>query len=79
MFTFLIFKLHAQNRYNYSVDLAKLENDELTVNLICLAIRKTQINFHLPKIVHGTYLNSNYGKYVQALVAKDKYGKVLPS
>ncbi len=56
--------LKAQDSYSYSVDLEKVVNDQLTVELIAPAISKPVIKFYLPKIVPGTYMNSNYGKYV---------------
>jgi predicted metalloprotease with PDZ domain len=64
--------------YKYNVDLTKVTDDQLAVELICPAITKKEINFYLPKIVPGTYMNSNYGKYVHNLKAFDKNGKELP-
>ncbi len=68
----------AQQAYTYNVDLNKVIDDQLTVELICPAVTKTEINFYLPKIVPGTYMNSNYGKYVHNLKAFDRSGKELP-
>jgi len=73
----MLFKSGAQQAYQYRVDLTNVENDQLTVELICPAIAKNEINFYLPKIVPGTYMNSNYGKYVQNLKAFDKAGSQL--
>jgi predicted metalloprotease with PDZ domain len=67
----------AQDTYRYSVDLTKVENDQLTVELITPSINKKEILFHFPKIVPGTYMNSNYGKYVHNLEAFTKSGKKL--
>ena len=68
----------AQHIYEYSVDLTQLADDKLEVELIAPAIRQKEIHFYLPKIVPGTYMNSNYGKYVQNLRAFTKVGKALP-
>jgi predicted metalloprotease with PDZ domain len=68
----------AQSTYKYQVDLTKVVDDQLQVNLIAPAISKSEINFYLPKIVPGTYMNSNYGKYVHNLKAFDKDDKALP-
>lgn len=68
---------NAQDIYRYSVDLTKVENDQLTVELITPSINKKEILFHFPKIVPGTYMNSNYGKYVHNLEAFTKSGKKL--
>ncbi|MEO6406258.1 MAG: peptidase M61 [Ferruginibacter sp.] len=70
--------LPAQNNYKYSVDLTKVDNDQLTVKLVTPVIGQNEIHFYLPKIVPGTYMNSNYGKYVHDLQAFDKSGKPLP-
>ncbi len=68
----------AQQTYQYSVDLTKLADDKLEVELITPVITQKEIHFYLPKIVPGTYMNSNYGKYVQNLRAFNKAGKALP-
>lgn len=67
----------AQTGYQYNVDLTNVTDDQLTVNLLAPAITKQEINFYLPKIVPGTYMNSNYGKYVHNLEAFDRNGKAL--
>ena len=69
--------LFAQNNYRYSVDLNNVVNDQLKVELLAPAISKQDIRFYLPKIVPGTYMNSNYGKYVHNIQAFDKNGKAL--
>ena len=68
----------AQNMYQYSVDLTKVDSDQLHIELICPTVTQKEIVFYLPKIVPGTYMNSNYGKYVHNLKAFDKAGKELP-
>ena len=68
----------AQPMYKYNVDLTKVTDDQLTVELLSPAITKSEISFYLPKIVPGTYMNSNYGKYVHNLKAFDKDGAELP-
>jgi len=68
---------NGQNNYRYSVDLNKVINDQLTVELITPQISKKDIVFYFPKIVPGTYMNSNYGKYVHELKAFDKAGSEL--
>lgn len=67
----------SQDNYRYSVDLTKVNNDQLQVELIAPKITSNTISFYLPKIVPGTYMNSNYGKYVHHLTAIDKNGKIL--
>jgi len=67
----------AQSSYKYSVDLTAIKDDQLTINLACPAVTTQDIIFYLPKIVPGTYMNSNYGKYVHDLKAFNKGGKEL--
>ncbi|WP_158638312.1 M61 family metallopeptidase [Panacibacter ginsenosidivorans] len=74
----LVFIVDAQNTYKYSVDLTKVDSDQLHIELICPTVSQKEIIFYLPKIVPGTYMNSNYGKYVHNLKAFDKKGKELP-
>jgi predicted metalloprotease with PDZ domain len=74
---FLFATIYGQNSYRYAVDLNKVSNDQLTVELIVPAISKKSIVFYFPKIVPGTYMNSNYGKYVHNLKAFTKAGSEL--
>jgi predicted metalloprotease with PDZ domain len=79
-FSFIIVLMPAvsgQDAYHYSVDLTKVSNDQLSVELIVPPISKKEINYYFPKIVPGTYMNSNYGKYVHDLKAFSKKGASL--
>ncbi len=72
------FNADAQSPYRYSVDLTRVNNDQLSVELFTPAVTKKTIVFYFPKIVPGTYMNSNYGKYVHNLKAFTKTGTELP-
>lgn len=74
---FVCVKATAQNSYHYAVDLTKVKNDELKVELITPEINQPEIVFYMPKIVPGTYINSDFGKFVHDLKAYDKSGKEL--
>lgn len=69
---------NAQGNYRYAVDLTKAGDDQLSVELITPTITKKNIVFYFPRIVPGTYMNSNYGKYVHHLKAFTKTGSELP-
>ncbi|MBI1779975.1 MAG: peptidase M61 [Sphingobacteriales bacterium] len=69
---------HAQDGYKYSVDLTKLTNDELKVELLTPKVTRSEIIFYMPKIVPGTYNISDFGKFVRNVKAYDKAGKSLP-
>ena len=68
----------AQNSYQYAVDLTNPSNDELKIVLVTPKITKTEIVFFMPKIVPGTYTNSDFGKFVHNIKAFNKAGKPLP-
>jgi predicted metalloprotease with PDZ domain len=75
---FFGFAVYAQNTYKYAVDLSKATNDELKVELIVPKISRPEIVFYMPKIVPGTYTNSDFGKFVHNVKAFDKAGRPLP-
>ena len=74
---FFFAAVNAQTNYRYSVDLNNVSNDQLTVELIAPSIARKDIVFYFPRIVPGTYMNSNYGKYVHDLKAFNKAGSEL--
>jgi predicted metalloprotease with PDZ domain len=82
LFIFLFFTkaflLQAQKSYRYTVDLTKVNNDELKVELLVPKITTATIVFYMPKIVPGTYTNSDFGRFVHNIKAFDKAGKALP-
>jgi predicted metalloprotease with PDZ domain len=67
-----------QNRYQYTVNLNEVKDDQVRVELTVPKITKPVITFYLPKIVPGTYANADYGKFVHGLKAYDKAGKEIP-
>ena len=76
---FLLFPAICQSQsYHYSVDLTDTAGDQLKVTLISPPVNSPEIVFFMPKIVPGTYMNSNFGKYVHDLRAFDKDGVALP-
>lgn len=74
----LVAVVNAQNVYKYSTDITKAVNDELKIELITPKINKADVIFYMPKIVPGTYTNSDFGKFVHNVKAFDKAGKSLP-
>jgi len=67
----------SQSYYHYNINLNKVEEDQLVVELITPAIKKTEIEFHFPKIIPGTYRTSDYGKFISDVKAFDKSNKSL--
>lgn len=68
----------AQAGYQYSVNLNDVKDDKLSVTLLTPKLTGETATFYFPKIVPGTYMNSNYGRFVQDLKAFDAAGKSLP-
>lgn len=64
--------------YQYTVDLTKVVDDKINVELSVPPIKSQEITFFLPKIVPGTYSIADYGRFVTNLKAFDKKGAALP-
>ncbi|QHT72165.1 PDZ domain-containing protein [Rhodocytophaga rosea] len=67
-----------KNLYQFSVDLTRVKNDKITVELVAPEMNKKEVVYYMPKIVPGTYANYNFGRFVSDFTARDKKGKVLP-
>lgn len=74
----LVINTDGQTNYRYAVNLNNVTEDQLTIDLLTPKIVKQDITFYFPKIVPGTYMNSNYGKYFHDLKAYDAKGNELP-
>jgi predicted metalloprotease with PDZ domain len=64
--------------YNYVVDLTKVVDDRVYVELKTPKITTDETTFYLPKMIPGTYAIADYGRFVVDLKAFDKKGKELP-
>ena len=73
----LPFSGYTQSNYQYSVDLNKLENDGLNVELKTPQVKTATAVFSIPKIIPGTYTIADYGKFISNVKAFDKAGKSL--
>jgi predicted metalloprotease with PDZ domain len=67
-----------QQQYVYTVDLDNVKDDKLSFELTVPQLAKHSLVFSFPKIIPGTYMISNYGRFVSDLKAWDKAGKSLP-
>src|SRR5687767_9536984 len=67
-----------KNLYQFSVDLTRVKNDKITVELVEPDMNKKEVVYYMPKIVPGTYANYNFGRFVTDFTARDRKGKVLP-
>lgn len=64
--------------YRYSLDLSRVKDDQLQVSLQPPVISQKTITFYMPKIIPGTYRESDYGMFVSDVKAFDKKGRELP-
>ena len=70
--------LAQSENYQYHLDLTNPQNDQLLVTLNTPVINQKSIKFFMPKIIPGTYRESDYGLFVSDLKAFDKRGRSLP-
>lgn len=64
--------------YNYTLDLTRVVDDRVYVELQAPDNLPDEITFYMPKVVPGTYAIADYGRYVNDFKALDKKGKQLP-
>lgn len=65
--------LNAQ-QYVYKMDLNKVENDELIVELLLPQLNKKELTFHMPAMVPGTYSVYDFGRFIYDFKVFDKDG-----
>jgi predicted metalloprotease with PDZ domain len=63
--------------YQFTIDLTKVKQDKVGVNLIVAPQSKKEVVYYLPKIVPGTYANYDFGRFVSDFEARNKQGKLL--
>lgn len=76
-FTFTYGQAKKQIQYNYTIDLTKVVDDKVLVELLPPRITQEEITFFLPKIIPGTYSIEDYGRFVSEFTALDKKGNKL--
>lgn len=72
------FSQSKEKPYEYTVDLTRVVDDRLFVQLAVPPVTGDEVTFYMPKIIPGTYAIADYGRYVHDLKALDKKGKPLP-
>ena len=68
----------AQNNYHYKIDLNNAAANTLQVELRTPKIKEDNIYFSFPKVIPGTYMISDYGKFISRIKAFDGNGNELP-
>ncbi|MEO9869497.1 M61 family metallopeptidase [Ekhidna sp.] len=74
-----VISLHivAQEKYQISIDLTKAENDRIPVEITLPTITHDTIEYHMAKIVPGTYSISDFGRFVDDFKAMDIDGNEI--
>ena len=65
------------NVLKYKIDLNKVVDDQLTVELTVPQMKEDKVSFHLPKMVPGTYSIYDFGRFVTDINVFDKDGNGL--
>lgn len=69
--------IYAANPYKYTVDLTRVSDDKVFVELETPKIKEKEIKFYMPKIIPGTYAIADYGRMVSDLKAYDKRDNLM--
>ena len=77
-FSFLISTmLVADDSYRYSINLTKVVNDKISVQLTPPTLTQNEIEFSFPAMVPGTYEVYNFGRFISNLKVSGKNGAVI--
>ncbi|WP_436516742.1 peptidase M61 [Ekhidna sp. To15] len=67
----------AQDSYHVNIDLTKTNDDRLPVEITIPSIAEDTVEYHMPKVVPGTYSISDFGRFVDTFKALDAEGNEL--
>lgn len=67
----------AQDSYTVYIDLTKANDDRLPVEITVPSIAEDTVEYHMPKVVPGTYSISDFGRFVDKFKALDEEGNEL--
>lgn len=71
------FQLLADNNYRYLVNLTKVNNDKLTIELTPPDFSENEVQFCFPAMVPGTYAVYDFGRFISNFKVVDKNGAAL--
>ncbi len=61
--------------YSVFMNLRAVSDDKVPVDIVPPIIYEDSAEFHMPKIIPGTYDIENYGEFLSEFKAFDSYGK----
>ncbi len=68
---------YSQEKYEILIDLTKAKEDKLPVEILVPDLNVDEVEYHMPKIVPGTYSISDFGRFVVNFNALDTAGNKL--
>lgn len=68
---------YSQDKYQVTIDLTEVNEDKVPVEIQVPPISQSEIEYHLPKVVPGTYSISDFGRFVVDFKALDSAGNEL--
>ncbi|MBV6645809.1 MAG: PDZ domain-containing protein [Cyclobacteriaceae bacterium] len=74
---FLCLSTYANGKYSVHIDLVNVTKDQVRVEIQTPTVNKEEIEYHMAKIVPGTYSISDFGRFVSDFKALDNEGKIL--
>ena len=69
--------LIAQDSYQANINLMKAKDDRVPVEILVPKIEDDEVEYHMPKIVPGTYSISDFGRFIIHFKALDHAGNFL--
>ncbi len=69
--------LMADDNYRYSINLTKVVNDKVSIQLTPPTITQNEIEFSFPAMVPGTYEVYNFGRFISNFKVTGKNGAVI--
>lgn len=67
----------SKNPVQVQIDLNAIDNDKVTVTVIPPKIKASEVIYHFPKTVPGTYSADNFGRFIDNFKVYDKIGAYL--
>src|SRR6218665_3760544 len=77
LFAALALCANADNDYHYSVDLTRVTNDKVTVELRVPDLSQNEVEFAFPAMVPGTYEVYDFGRFISNFKVSGKNGATI--
>lgn len=61
-----------------NIDLVNIKDDKVAVTMEFPKMKSSDVKFHFPKTVPGTYSVDDYGRFIEGIKFYDNKGRELP-